>query len=106
MLVSQGAQAFTSVNMPCSQDHMMMQNMIALDTQSSLDSISVMDNSDMNCCAKDCCCPAGVVTVAVVINHGLAAVPNFTETKVASFIVVFKSIFPSQLQRPPKSLTV
>ncbi len=106
MLVSQGAKAFSSTNMPCSQDQMMMPSMIEIDTQSSPQTKRAMDEGDMNCCAKDCCCPIGLLTIAALIGDSLIAEPNFTETKVASCHAVFTSIFPSQLQRPPKSLTV
>ena len=121
MLVSQGAEAFASNKMPCAQEHMMMHNMVELDTQSSpdtkitmhagamdgfvMDSLA-MDSGDMNCCANDCSCPTGLLLVAVLIEDGLASATNFTDMKVASFVQVFTNIFPSQLQRPPKHLTV
>jgi|TARA_B110000211_G_scaffold150545_1_gene171182 hypothetical protein len=111
MIVSQSAQAFAAANMPCSQDDMVMPSMSELDTYSSSDTKSEMDNGeidsrDLNCCAKDCCCPAALLTIAVLIDDDLSVEPNFTEIKGASFISAFTSIFPALLQRPPKRLTV
>ncbi len=111
MIVSQSAQAFATANMPCSQEDMVMLGMSDLDTYSSSDTKSEMDNGeidsrDLNCCAKDCCCPAALLTIAVLIDDDPALEPNLTETKGVSFISALASIFPAQLQRPPKRLTV
>eukprot|EP00232_Nephroselmis_pyriformis_P006866 CAMPEP_0182884284 /NCGR_PEP_ID=MMETSP0034_2-20130328/18901_1 /TAXON_ID=156128 /ORGANISM="Nephroselmis pyriformis, Strain CCMP717" /LENGTH=47 /DNA_ID= /DNA_START= /DNA_END= /DNA_ORIENTATION= len=47
MIVSQSAQAFSAANMPCSQDDMVMPSMSELDTYSSSDTKSEMDNDEI-----------------------------------------------------------
>jgi len=106
MLVSQGAEAFAPANRQCSQDNMMMSNIIEIDTYSLRYSNSVTDSSDMNCCAKDCCCPASLLTISALVENDLAPYPIFTATKATSFVPAFTSVFLSRFQRPPKYLIV
>lgn len=103
MIVSQGAEAFSSAEMPCLQDHMMQLDGSYSDFP---ESAMKMDGGNDNCCPKDCCCPMGVLTIAVLVDDAFKAFPDFTSAQVFSFEPELKTVFLNPLQRPPKHLSV
>lgn len=106
MLVSQGAEAFIVSTMACSQEHIMMSDMLDCESQYPKLMTMQMDNSDNDCCQKNCCCPAGLLSVAVLIDDPFKAYPDFNQAPVISQEPAIRTVFLTQLQRPPKSFSV
>lgn len=106
ILVSQGAEAFVSPEMPCSEEHMMMLDKSTADSDTIMLMSMQMDDSVGNCCQKECCCPAGLLSVAVLVDDPFKTHPDFTHTPAISFEPAIRTVFLTQLQRPPKTLSV
>jgi hypothetical protein len=106
ILVSQGAEAFVSPEMPCSQEHMMMFDKSTADSDTIMLMSMHMDDSVDSCCQKECCCPAGLLSFAVLVDDPFKTDSDFTHTPAISFEPAIRTVFSTQLQRPPKNLSV
>lgn len=101
LLLSQGVEAFAvSSEMPCMQEHNMMSEMSM--SGSHFDNMAVDENSE-DCCPKDCCCPMGLLIVAVLVDSRLNGLPDYTAIPFKSIEPSIKKAFLHPIQRPPKT---
>ena len=104
MLLSQAAEAFVSPEMPCAQEHMMMLDNAREGADTDRLMFLQMDDSADSCCQQECCCPAGLLNIAILVDDPFKTHPDFTHTLVTSYQPAISTVFPSQIQRPPKTL--
>ncbi len=89
-----------SSEMPCMQEHNMMSEMSMSGSHS--DSMAMDENSE-SCCPEDCCCPMGVLTVAVLVDSRLDGLPDLTTIPFKSIEPSIEKAFLHPIQRPPKT---
>jgi hypothetical protein len=88
-----------SSEMPCMQEHNMMSEMSM--SGSHFDNMAVDENSE-DCCPKDCCCPMGLLIVAVLVDsrlNGCLTIPRYRLNQLSPQLKKRFSIRYSALQK-------
>ena len=112
MCTTQVGEAFAFSSMPCAENDvtMTMANMINHTnhnmTAAMSEAMHEMNDGesvdDEKCCQKDCCCPMGIVSFAVIINMPFKPpfdAKSIQPLNIDSDIMV---VFLNQPQRPPR----
>jgi hypothetical protein len=103
MLTAQIGESFALSSIPCADDGMMVMNGNKMDHSKhamTIDKSSVVTEED--CCQKDCCCPMGLMTVAVSGESNIdTPIDHKTLQSLASHSNTHE-IFIALPQRPPK----
>tara|TARA_R110000764_G_scaffold124342_2_gene211688 strand:+ start:185 stop:550 length:366 start_codon:yes stop_codon:yes gene_type:complete len=104
MLATQVGEAFAFSAMPCADDDTMvtMGKMMDHSKQAMND-----DNKDESvdtekCCQKDCCCPMGLISLAVILDTPFKTPFDFKTAQPLDSDSDIIDIFLNQPQRPPK----
>lgn len=104
ILTTQIGESFALSTMPCADDDMMVMNGEEMDHSKhsmAMDKLSVM--ADEDCCQKDCCCPMGLMTVAVLSETNIKTPIDYKTTQLLTSNPDIHNVFLALLQRPPKT---
>lgn len=104
MLTTQMGESFALSFMPCADSGMMVmndKNMVHSTHSMAMDNSSM--TSDEDCCQKDCCCPMGLMTVAVPNEPNIDTPIDCRTTQLIMSHSTIHNIFLGLPQRPPKT---
>ena len=104
MLTAQIGESFTLSSMPCADEDMMVMTSNMMDHSKhaiTIDKSSVITDED--CCQKDCCCPMGMMTVAVPSEPNIDTPIDYKTTQLLARNSNIHDIFLALPLRPPKT---
>lgn len=104
MLTAQIGESFALSSMPCAEEDMMVMTSTITDHSKhsmTMDKSSVIADGD--CCQKECCCPMGLMTVAVPSEPNIDTPIEYKTTQLLARNSNTHDIFLALPQRPPKT---
>lgn len=101
MLVSQGAEAFTTFALPCAQKHVIALNIVDSNSQSAAHMAMQLNGEDESCCQPEGCCPDSLVNIAVLINNTVKTFPEVCAARILFYEPEIRTLYLMQLHRPP-----
>jgi hypothetical protein len=105
MLTAQIGESFALSFMPCADDGIMVMNDNNMDHSThamTVDNTSVIPDED--CCQQDCCCPMGLMTVAVPSETNIDTPIDYKTPQMIASHSTLHNIFLALPQRPPKTI--
>mgnify|MGYP001037383495 CR=1 FL=1 len=103
MLTAQIGESFALSFMTCADDGIMVMNAHEMDH--STHSMAMEKSSGIaeeDCCQKDCCCPMGLMTVAVPSEPNIDTPIDYRTAQLIKSHATIYNIFLGLPQRPPK----